>query len=363
MKPILTHFFAVGFGFLLAVFWFASTRSKPAIPNNEPSVASTLAISENSFTTNDPRKIRDLEAAGKFSDFNVDEWAAAPVELSSLKKWLAEQSNTDESRAEALAILGLLTNDPDLIRESVELSQENHKLLYLASTHPELDLEERLERSREFYETDQENALPAYVYAVNLFNTGDTDAALESLRSAISRSEMEDYSTSTMLLMEEALLSAGFSPSSAKIKSAWRAHGHPHYRGLTRFAEDLRKLQDTLPADQAAEIRKLVAHMGMRIQETRGIGDLMHDLVGIGIEATTLADLPEESLSPYQNLTIGDAWKEFEQEGDAIVEVIKKMRRLEKLTTSDPDLVARFYDRVLAQGEREAILWLESRME
>ena len=350
MKTFLTHLFAVAVGVMAAL------QLRPASNDREPLSGETQKSERikrdmaSSFTP--PR----AGFASRMDRPQVGEELSGEISASDLEQWVAGRKGDSRSLAEAQAIAGLLANNPDLIRQAIETDPESPHLLYIGATLSSFPQEERLALSERFYQQDTKNKLSAYIYAAQLFEAGDTSEAIKILKSSADRPRIDTFAAQTQLLMDDAYVAAGYSPDSAKLLSVSNLQ-LPYGSDLLTFAGSLNDAGDSLPAEEATELRTLSASMAMRLADQKSSGTFINHLIGLSIEEKTLASLANNSPSPYEGLTVGQARQAITKEREELRKVMEQAPGLDVIISGDPEFAGRYIDRFRLVGEQEATRW------
>ncbi len=347
MKPILAYTLAIAIGVLITLKLLpASNDQETASDKTQKTEREKRSMSDsNDSSGNSPRfekRQRPTERPKKVSDADLD-------------KWLASKKGDTRSLAEAQAIVGLLTGNPDLIRQALEADPENPHLLYIGSTLSSFTEEERLSLGERFFKQDPENGLAGYLYAAQLFKSGDTKKGLEILTGSQDRLRIDAYATKTQLLMDEAYIAKGLSPSEAKIQSTLSI-GISYFSDLQSLADSIKDLGNSLPPNEAADLRALSASMAMRLNDQSSSVAFIDHLVGLKLEEKTLAGLPDNSPSPYTGMTVEQARQAIAMEREEISRLTEQAP-LDVIMTTHPELVDRYFDRFRLNGELEATKW------
>ena len=349
MKPILTHALAVAIGVLVTLLL------RPASNDLK------LTSDETQISERVKRNMADSitsSSSGNASRFEKRQRAAGRAEKISdadLEQWLASKKGDSRSLAEAQAIAGLMTSNPDLIRQALEADPENPHLLYIGATLSSFTEEERLSLSERFFQQDPQNGLAAYLYAAQLFKTGDTKKGIEILSSSQDRARIDAFATQTQLLMDDAYIATGLSPSDAKIQSVLSL-GIPYFSDLQSLAGSIKDLGNSLPPDEAADLRSLSASMAMRLKDQASSVTFIDHLTGLKLEEKTLAGLPDHSPSPYTGMTVEQARQAIAIEREEISRLTEQAG-LDVIMTTHPELVDRYFERFRLNGELEATKW------
>jgi hypothetical protein len=349
IKNFITHFFAVAMG-VLAVLLL-----RPASDDKKTTAGADHKSESGKLGMTDSVTPPSGGGASRLDSRQLGDGLLKEITAADLAQWLDGKKGDSRSLAEAQAIAGLLTNNPDLIRQAIAADPENPHLLYIGATLPSFTSEERLALSERFFRQDPQNSLAAYIYAAQLFKTGDTNKGIEILSSAQGRARIDSFATQTQLLMDDAYIAAGFSTDKAKALSLFNLR-MPYFSDLQSLASSINDLGNSLPPDEAANLRALAASMGMRLNDQESSVTFIDHLVGLKLEEKTLAGLANNSPSPYEGITVEQARQAITAEREELRKVMEQAP-LEVIMASDPELVNRYIDRVRLVGELEAAKW------
>jgi hypothetical protein len=212
--------------------------------------------------------------------------------------------------------------------------------------------------SKRLLEADPENGLAAFIHASHLLGAGQSDEAIQMLRSSTERTRLHDFGLETQLLMDDAYGAAGLSPGPAKLRSAFNLQ-MPYLSDLRSFVSSLKGREGSLTPDEISELQSLTASMGQRMADQSRSGTLIVHMSGIAMEKASLVGLPDEAPSPYKGLTVGQARESILAERQALQQAIDHFPLVEDTLTADPELMGRYIDRVRLIGELEANKWLQ----
>jgi len=351
MRPFLTHLLAATLGMLAVVVWRAGTNGRDAAATHakEPATSKGHVIDAQSVSLP-----RDRPGDNRPP---MAEQLSKPIALADLESWLASKEGDPRSYAEALVTAGLITNTPDLIRRGIEADPKNAHLLFIGATLTAFTPDERLAMSKRLLEANPKNGLAAFLHASHLLGAGQSDAAIQMLRSSTERSQMDNFGIETQLLTDEAYAAAGLSPSAAKLRSAVTLP-MSYISDLRSFVGSLKGLEGSLTPDATTELQSLTASIGHRLSDQSKQGMLLDTVLGFSLEQATLAGLPDDAPSPYTGLTVAQARESILAERQAIRQEMGNLPDLEKILSTDPELMERYIDRVRLTGELEAAQWL-----
>ena len=218
---------------------------------------------------------------------------------------------------------------------------------------------ERLERLKA---ADPENALADYLAARNEFKAGNTDQAIANLLTASTKKEFKDYARESALVTEELFLHAGRSPAEAKGLGAATTL-LPHLSQLKELSQSIADAQNRyLAAGDTASAQQL-ARLGVQLAEHLSDGDgsmtLIGERVGLAIGKIAVKSLPPDSTLEFLGSTPAEYSAHLEE---------RRLTSLNDFQQADSQLRAAsdadrlgYFERLLSQGEHEAILWLKQR--
>lgn len=349
MKPLLTHLLALAIGISAAFLWRSQTDR------------------EDTASTHDARPGKSVEARGsrpaertgdrpEVGKHDIKAQLEKPVERADFDAWLETRKVTARSHAEALVTVGMLTNNPVLVRHGIESDPRNAHLLFIGATLPAFSDEDRLAMSQRLQAAAPDNAFGAYLSAAYLTEAGQPDAAIQIMKGASTQTRMDDFRMATQLMTEEALIAAGLSPDAAKIKSALESNCG-YLSDLKALTQSLKDKEGTLPPQEASELRYLTASMGQRLGDQSKFGTLIDRLSGMSMEELALKGLPDDAPSPYAGFTVREARESIAAERAELRQIMGNMPDLDMNNT---ELMSRYIDRVRMLGELEALKWLKN---
>jgi len=309
--------------------------------------------------TDDAKSAGKPSARGEFPDNRMP--GDGEIGMRSDKGREERKSPTDErsltARARATAIQGILDRNADLLREAIKMSPNDPYLLFLGATHSLLTPEEKLELGRRFYERDSQNALAAFIHAAHLLKSGDSAAALDILRSSGGRADYSDYTNETFRLMETALIRAGHSPVEARLRAFSQLEAG-YFHDLRDVLGSLIRMTGELPADEAASMRSLTSYMSRRISDESKYGTIISQMGGLVMEKSVLEGMADDQPSPYDGLTVAEARASIEAQRQQLMELTKHVPDYEQLLRDDPQVLNLYFERMMRDGEVEALKWL-----
>lgn len=352
MKPRLTHVLAILIAVIAILLVLKFRGRDAAAAESVPNPSQTKRGVSGTANPQDARPPGRHNPRPEREESGNKEIGAADLE-----KWLAGLKGDTRTIAEAYATVGLLNSDPDLLRKALEMDPDNPLILFHCAARGDFSDEERLVLAGRFLKQDPDNAMAAYLYSARLLGAGDSEKALEILRSATERHLMDDFNDKMGVMFEEALFGAGMSRDRAKLLSISNL-SLPYITDFFNLSDSLNKMVKSLPPEEASEIGALTAAMGKRLGGQAESVTLINQIVGLKLEEKTLLGLPDDAPSPYQGLTVAEARESIANERENIKELMKHLPDLETILPGNPELSNGYVDRFRTLGEVEALKWL-----
>jgi len=250
------------------------------------------------------------------------------------------------------------SGDTALLREAMETSPNNPQVAFEAVLNKELSPAEQRQWLDTFEESAPDNALANYLSALNYFNAGQTDKAVQEL-SAASGKAFDDYTASRMEDDVEPYLAAGDSIAEAKTTATMQLM-LPQLAQLKQLGLDTvdlanayRQSGDTASAQAALQA---AANLGQQYSNPTPGEPVVSRLVGTYIENAALSAM--DPTAPYGNpgQTVQDHLNQLAQEKAVYLGLNQQVEPLLP-TLSDQDWII-YKDRWLMFGEQNAQQWV-----
>ena len=230
----------------------------------------------------------------------------------------AESLSGDEARRILLTAVGKLQEDPNSRLQLAKAYAEDPTTDTAAKSQNETQAVAQL---ADVKNVDPGNALPYYYEAKLQFDTGNTEAALQALKSAANLNSASAYSLESALAKAEALIAGGMDPDAAKLVTALTG-GVDENKFLCQVARDLLEYgQGFLSANDtqtAQEIFQAVEQLGRQVQE--GATFSQEQLAGMDIQAQAL-----EALGPlYTTIESADGVAQVTAATEALTNQIQE---------------------------------------
>jgi hypothetical protein len=260
--------------------------------------------------------------------------------------------------AASLLVASRLTGDRSFLREAVKSFPNDPRVLLDWFTFDATTPAERRQALDAFRQAAPDNALGAYLAALDHFENGNVDEGVQAMWQAFQKTEMWDYAFDALQDREEALLAAGYSRAQAAAVALFGTElpQLTHLRTLSRSLLDL-NAQYARAGD--AESAQVVAEMGIRLgtQMQQQMGHvLIGELVGIAIERGSLERIDPNAILEATGQTVALRLEELEQRKNAI----RELAAMDIAGFNETEVV-NFIERTKMYGEREALRWLQEK--
>ena len=226
-------------------------------------------------------------------------------------------------------------------------------------TAPELSVEEKRPWLATFEKDAPDNALANYLSAIDCFNSGQPDRALQEIANAAGKS-FDDYSMSRVQDNSEAYLSAGYSPAEADLIST-RSLMMMQLTSLKQMGVHLVDLANAYnqSGDQASAqaVLQMAMNLGQSMRSAPSSAPvLISQLVGMAIENRALGAMDPNSVYGSSGQTVQQMLDQNAQSKAMISSLNQQVEPLmPKLT--DEDLIV-FTSRRQLFGEVPAMQWV-----
>ena len=350
LKSISTHLLALLLGVVVVILW---PRSEREASGDQAGPHSNVGPRKSSQLSPESQR----HPSGTFGRMLLGEQMNREITKSDLDAWIESMKDDATAKGQALAIAGLMLNDPELIREGIATDPNNPHILFIGANASTFDAKERLELRKRLMELDPDNALVAYMTASQLMAEGNQEEAMNIMKDMGGRHQMKDFGNLTQLLMEEAYIASGLSPHAASIRSTYD-FAVPYLIEMKSLTEGMTSMHGSMTPEEVTESRQMAATMGHRFSNQTTPNSLVHQLAGISLELSTLEGLPDDVPSAYHGLNVGEARANILAEQQSLVQAARQFGDHQNRLMSDPDLMQQYIQRFRLTGEMEALRWL-----
>lgn len=260
--------------------------------------------------------------------------------------------------AASLLVAAHLTGDQSFLQEAAKSFPNDPRVLLASVDFAVATPAERRQALDAFRQAAPENALGAYLAALDFFETGNADEGVRAMWEAFQKSEMQDYAFDTLQDREEAYLAAGYSRAHATAVAFYGTE-FPQLARLRELSRSLLDLQTQYDRAGDKESAQVVAEMGIRLgtQMQQQMGHaLIGELVGMSIERGSLERVDPNAILEATNQTVEMRLKEL----DARKSAISELATMDIAKFNETDVV-NFIERAKMYGELEALRWLREK--
>jgi RNA polymerase sigma factor (sigma-70 family) len=205
-----------------------------------------------------------------------------------------------------------------------------------------------------------ENALANYLSALDLFKSGQKDAAVRELNAGAVKSQYQDYTLERTRADEDVYRAAGYPPGEAQmIANSFLPEAHLVQinelgQNLVALAASYGQAGDKTSQEAALQ---MALTLGKRFDEPSAAETMRWQLIGIRIERAALSVMdPARILGPGQS--VRERLDLLAQQKETIQDLTRQADPIWK-TLSDDDWTG-FHAQVARSGEQAAVRWLVS---
>ena len=246
------------------------------------------------------------------------------------------------------------TRDRTLLQEAIDKYPTDPQVAYVAV----YQMPDRRHWLDGFKQSAPDNALANYISALDYFQAGQTDLAVQDLIAASRKPECQDYSLNWILSNDEAFRAAGYSEAEAKAISSMSLE-LPSLAGMKNLSHNIadlansyRQAGDTASAQAALQMD---LNLGQSLESQAG-GALITKLVGIAIENIGLKAMDPSSPYGAAGQTVRDRLDQLAHQSATLKHLVPQTESLMP-TMSAQDWIS-YNDRWRAFGEAAAAKWL-----
>jgi len=267
-----------------------------------------------------------------------------------------------ENRRTAASLLAAYrtSGDQALLAEAMQLYPTNVNVAFEAAFKTDATPEERRHWLDVFKQAAPDNPMANYLSALNHFQSGQSDLAVQDFAAASGKKHFNDYTLDRIQGDEEAFRSAGYTEAETGMAATWglvlpqlvqlRDAGQK----MIELAGAYRQAGDEASAQAAL---RMVVNMGAQFDgstEKAGV-PLVSQLVGLALQRKALAALdPASSFSGNQS--VQERIEHLNQQSESIKGLVKLTGPLQPRMSAQ-DWIS-YNDRTRTFGEENAIRWL-----
>lgn len=204
-----------------------------------------------------------------------------------------------------------------------------------------------------------ENALANYLSALDLFKTGQKDAAVRDLNAAAAKTQFEDYTSERTRTDEELYRTVGYPPGEAQmiadcfLPEAHLVQMNELGQSIVALAGSYGQSGDTTSQEAALQ---MALTLGKRFDDPAAAETMRWQLIGIRVERTALNAMDPARMMGGQS--VRERLDQIAQQKEAIQELTRQADPIWK-TLSDDDWTG-YHAQMAHSGEEAAVRWLVS---
>jgi RNA polymerase sigma factor (sigma-70 family) len=266
--------------------------------------------------------------------------------------------NANRRNAASLLAAYRTTEDPALLQEAMQTYPNDSQVGFEAAIRKDAPPAERRQWLDVFKQSAPENALANYLSALDHFNAGHTDQAVQDLIAA-SGKQFQDYSLERVQADEEAYRAAGYPVADAKVVATSHlllpqlAQVSNLGRSILDLASSYRQAGDETSRQAVLE---MAVTLGRRYSDPSAGEMLIAQLVGINVERTALTAMDPNGAYAANGQTVQDRLNQLAEQRAAFRELGQQADPLWQ-SMSDQDWIS-YHNRSAAFGEEAAMRWL-----
>jgi hypothetical protein len=254
------------------------------------------------------------------------------------------------------------SDDPALLQEAMESFPKDPRVDLAAIFKPGSTPQEQRQWLNAFEQSAPDNSLANYLSALNYFQSGQTDRAVEELNAVTSKAQFQNYRQESMQSDVEAYLAAGFPMADAKVVGPTINPQTPMNNALRELGQDMVGLatgyQQSGDPTSAQAALQMTVNLGQRLNAPDG-PTAIGRLVGMNIESIAFSAMDPAGPFGDAGQTVQDQMNQLAQQRTALMELGKQFSSVAS-TMSDQDWI-NYRDREWAFGQTVAQQWAISK--
>jgi tetratricopeptide (TPR) repeat protein len=253
-----------------------------------------------------------------------------------------------------------VSGDPALLQEAMEKYPNNPQVDFRAALDKNLSPEQQRQWLNAFEQSAPNNALANYLSALNYFQSGQNDQAVQELNAAAGKSQFQDYTLDSVQSMEEAYLAAGYSVADAGMLAEATTQ-LPQVAALKQLGQNMVSLANSY--QQSGDSASAQAALQMAVNLGRNLDDnesgapfLINTLNGMNIEYNALKAMDPNSAYGSAGQTVQDQLNQITQQKTALKSINDQFNNSVAPMMSQSDWIS-YQQRQNIFGEAAAQQW------
>jgi len=291
--------------------------------------------------------------------------AEKPLQLTAAQaeNFLAE----NHRNASSLLAAFRTTGNAAYLDEALRKFPDNPQVAFEAALKKDASPQEKRRWLDALKKSAPDNPLANYLAALEYFNSGQADHAVEELIAAAGKSRFNDYYPDRLQANEEAYRSAGYSEVETRVATSMGPGGlaQPQLRAFRDLSVKMVDLANSYrqagDETSAQAVLQMAVNLGENFDGSKGPANRppLTRASGLAIEARALSAMDPASPFGTDGGTVKDRLDHIASEKAAIVELVKQLDILYPKAT--PQDMINFLDRARLFGDEPAMDWLKQK--
>ncbi len=247
------------------------------------------------------------------------------------------------------------SGDPTLLKEAMDKYPNDPQVDFRAAMDKDLSPEQQRQWLNTFEQSAPDNALANYLSALNYFQSGQNDLAVQELNAAAGKSQFQDYFQNSQETLEEAYLAAGYSVADAEMIGSTQVQ-IPQLSALKQLGQNMVSLANSY--QQAGDSTSAQAVLQMAVNLGQNLNDpfLITSLVGMAIERNAFSAMDPGGSYGSAGQTVQDQLNQLAQQKTAMMSVNDQFYNSVAPMMSEQDWIS-YEQRRTIFGETAAEQW------
>ncbi|MGA2029143.1 MAG: sigma-70 family RNA polymerase sigma factor [Verrucomicrobiota bacterium] len=247
------------------------------------------------------------------------------------------------------------SGDLALFQEAMEKYPNDPQVDFRAALDKDLSPQQQRQWLNAFEQSAPDNALANYLSALNYFQSGQNDQAVQELNTAAGKSQFQDYFQDSQENLEEAYLAAGYSVADAEEVGPAQIQ-LPQLAALRQLGQNMVNLANSY--QQAGDTTSAQATLQMAVNLGQNLNDpfLITSLVGVAIEKNAFSAMDPNAPYGSAGQTVQDQLNQLAQQKTVLMDVNDQFNNSVAPTMSEQDWVS-YEQRRTIFGETAAQQW------
>jgi RNA polymerase sigma factor (sigma-70 family) len=275
----------------------------------------------------------------------------------------AENFLTENNRSAASLLAAFrTTGNPVYLMEAMQIFPDDPQVAFEAALKKDTSPEEKRRWLDVLKKSGPDNPFGNYLSALEYFNSGQADQAVQELVIASGKSRFNDYGVDRLQANEEAYRSAGYPEAETRLGAAMALESPQLYgfRDLhTKMLDLANSYRQGGDAASAEAVLQMMVGMAEHFNGSKGAAGLSAStrIVALDIERNALQAMNPASPFGSDGRTAKDRLDDVARERATLVELCKQFDALSQKASAQS--LINYFDRARLFGEEAALAWLK----